>query len=509
MLTLAHGTRFLLAWSALVGFGSLGGAQGDWVRAGALLPPEGYVGTERHYGWDAALVGDWALVAAPPIDGGSAAGGAYLYEGTGANWRLDREFAVLGGTPQDDFARSLALTMGRAWIGAPGERQGAGAAYLYEHQGADWNLTLRYAPTPGSGQDSLGAALTILGDTALVGAPGDGAVHVLERGGGTWQPTAILRPSEAGGEEDFGRAVLFDGLRAFVGAPGAGAVYVYLHDGQTWSLEARLQPAGLTQDFGASLAVEGVTLVVGAPKDEGEGRAYVFERAPTGWFQTGVLAPNEISPSHDFGASVSVLRRTVAVGAPGEGADFGTLHVFERTPQGWLPRQRFQADPQPGDGRFAYHVALGRHTLLGNFGLNDTGVISYVGALYVWSSEPVVRWAPVPGTLPQVPGLTPGGAHPGAALEVAAGPRHAGDGYVLFVRPVHPAATSLPDPASWLPLPGTTVVSGVLDSQGVGRFALDRPAQSDTRVNVVGWVREGSTGRFVPVSGLTGTVSPR
>jgi FG-GAP repeat len=92
----------------------------------------------------------------------------------------------------------------------------------------------------------------------------------------------------------FGGAVAMDGDTLAVGAPAenlaagdeAGVVYVYLRTGDQWALQQRLLAAdghgGVT--FGASLALDGDTLLVGAPHADATGgldagAAYVFVRS--------------------------------------------------------------------------------------------------------------------------------------------------------------------------------------------------------------------------------------
>jgi len=478
-------------------------AQTHWVRSGTLLPEEGYVATQRHFGWDYSVVGDWVLVAAPPIAGGSSEGIAYVYEGTGSDWRLDQALSAPAGTPEDDFARSTALAPGWAWIGAPGERDRAGAAYLFEHQGSGWVRVLRYAPPVHSDHDELGATVAIRGGRALVSAPGDGAVHILENDGGTWTTSAVLRPPAGEDPQDFGRALAQDDSRVFVGSPKQGAVYVFNASSGTWSLESLLLPSASASAFGSALALEGSTLVVGAPHDENQGQVFVFEH-DTAWTQSACLVAPGISPAHSFGASVSLAGSVLVAGAPGEDRDFGSMSLFERRPHGWVTAGRFSADPQDGDGRFAYHVAVCPDMLMGNIGLNDTGVIAYLGAIYVWTPQPVVTPSHVARSAG--PGSGPPRSH--VALEVDAGPGSAGRRCFLVTWPATIESDAMgigssPEAVLRRALRGTVpaLLPGLLDARGHASFALSPPAcLAGHRLGVAAIVLDGGPSSVRSVS---------
>ena len=108
------------------------------------------------------------------------------------------------------------------------------------------------------------------------------------------------------GQEDdyFGADVAVDGDTAVVGATtnfqSAGYVYVFTRDGDTWTQTARLQGSDTESgdQFGVNVAIEGDTIVVGAPKHPNgtrpAGRRRLHVR-PHGRRRTGRRRPS--SPS--------------------------------------------------------------------------------------------------------------------------------------------------------------------------------------------------------------------
>jgi FG-GAP repeat len=78
-------------------------------------------------------------------------------------------------------------------------------------------------------------------------------------------------------------------------------------------------------DFPASVGISGTTAVVGdCPLNLGNGAAYVFVKAGSGWSQSAELTASDASPNTDFGCSVAISGSTVIVGAGGVGTAGGT-----------------------------------------------------------------------------------------------------------------------------------------------------------------------------------------
>src|SRR5690348_17296190 len=91
-------------------------------------------------------------------------------------------------------------------------------------------------------------------------------------------------------------------LRSLDASTVAGAAYVFVRSGTTWAQQAYLKAAnaGVSDNFGSSVAVSDDIIVVGAPGESGDatstmsasndnasgaGAAYVFVRSGTTWAQ--------------------------------------------------------------------------------------------------------------------------------------------------------------------------------------------------------------------------------
>ena len=153
-------------------------------------------------------------------------------------------------------------------------------------------LEQKLIASDGAAGDLLGQSVAIDGDTAVVGAPdanGErGAVYVYQRAGNGWAQTAKLSASDAG--FDFlGDSVAIEGDTIVAGAPGGtfankGSVYTFARAGAA----ARTETAKLTASDGAagdvlggSVAIDGDTIVASAPGDDvgantNQGSASIF-----------------------------------------------------------------------------------------------------------------------------------------------------------------------------------------------------------------------------------------
>ncbi len=152
-------------------------------------------------------------------------------------------------------------------------------------QAQGWAETRVVLASDGEAGDGFAYALALSADTLVVGAFADsqggvnsGTAYVFERdlgGSGAWGEARQLVSSDAGAGDSFGSAVAIDGDTLVVGAPDAvgfgpdsGAAYVFERDAGgagAWGQVAKLTSAnGVdSQSFGCALGISGDTVVVG------------------------------------------------------------------------------------------------------------------------------------------------------------------------------------------------------------------------------------------------------
>lgn len=250
-----------------------------------------------------------------------------------------------------------------------------------DERGAQYPLTIDpiaqqaylKASNTGAG-DNFGHAVTIDGNTAIIGAPSEasnatgvngdqgnndfalaGAAYVFVSTLTGWEQQAYLKASNTGAGDRFGISVSLSGDTAVIGAQGeagpstgvngpessdaaskAGAAYIFVRSGITWSQQAYIKASntGVEDAFGHAVDISGDLVVVGALREAspamgvdgdqapntaiGAGAAYVFGRTGTTWAQQAYLKASNANGADFFGVSVSVSGDTIVVGARSE-----------------------------------------------------------------------------------------------------------------------------------------------------------------------------------------------
>ena len=236
-----------------------------------------------------------------------------------------------------------------------------GAAYVYtkDSNGA-WSQQAKLTASDGADGDEFGISVAVDGDTVVVGARGDvsktGAIYVFTKpSDGDWTSTITeTKLTATGGAADdlFGASVALYGGTIVVGAPGAGSAYVFTRNSETgeWSQVAKLTAsnAGADDLFGNSVAVDDDTIAVGAYGKDGNsladsGLVYVFVKSGgVAWAtttETVQLRASDRAANDNFGRSVAVGSSTIVVGASGDrnAADLstGSAYVFTEPDTGW------------------------------------------------------------------------------------------------------------------------------------------------------------------------------
>lgn len=338
---------------------------------------------------------------------------------------------ITSGMPRaasDEFGVSVSISGTTAIVGAPG-REGfflnSGAAYIYTLGDSGWGDEVVLQPDAGN-TTRFGSSVAVSGDVAVVGSPlhdfnisaNCGAAYIYRRVGGAWQPPQHLLPPSPGSNNNFGAAVATSGDLVLVGeiagdgpAGNCGLVHVYRDTGGSFVLEATLAATdpGSFDQFGAALAVEGETIVVGAPFRNNAGAAYVFQNSGSpgspSWSSAGPMTPVGIAAGDLFGFSVSIDGTRAAVGAPQADVnavvDTGTAYIIDAVTTSPAITTTLTA---PGGGGpndyFGYSVSIwDTRVLVGAYSSNPNSTIE-AGEVHVfnfdgsaWNEDTILRAA--------------------------------------------------------------------------------------------------------------------
>ncbi len=403
------------------------------LQASELAPVN--VVEDDKFGYSVAVDGDIAVVGAYQDDSDEPngivdSGAAYVFTRSGGVvWDEGVKLTASDGAPYDNFGISVAVDDNTIVIGASGDDDNgadSGSVYVFTRDpySGVWSQAAKLTASDGEALGYFGQSVAVSGDTVLVGAYQDddegndledsGSVYVFtkptsEGGWSDWNDlpqtatnenyddkdrlTAKLTASDAADDDNFGTSVALDGDTAVIGAPGdddngidSGSVYVFVKPLNGWATTsthtAKLTDRGgaAGDSFGVSVAVDGVTAVVGAHQhdDKGidSGSAYVFMKpSGTAWITTSTwtakLTADDGEAFDYFGYSVAVDGDTAAVGAyqdDDKGADSGSVYVFTKDSETgtWRQTNKLTEDPGEADGWFGYSVAVdaGAHTAL-------------------------------------------------------------------------------------------------------------------------------------------------
>jgi hypothetical protein len=319
-----------------------------------------------------------------------------------------QKFSAPNGMASDYFGWSVAAAGSRVVVGAPQFdsdfmlTNNLGTAYVFDASGSFVRELLPAAPNERSRDDTYGRSVAASGNLIAVGSPGAddvgsfaGEVFVFNADTGAQVANLVPtgnRRNPADGSA-FGSAVDVSADRIVVGAPGAfvrgggnigGFGAMYLYDANTRRLITRVTPPGTRakDNVGYSVAVEGSTVVAGAPFDSiaapEAGAAYVFSSSNGGLrFK---LTASDASVEDRFGFAVSTNGALIAVGAPFDddrGSSSGSVYLFNAT-TGAMVRKFVAGDGQTDD-QFGIAVDLVGNTLaVGAWGDNDGAGSVYV-----------------------------------------------------------------------------------------------------------------------------------
>jgi hypothetical protein len=264
--------------------------------------------------------------------------------------------------------------------------------------------------------DQLGSSVAIDGDTIVAGAPLDtvgtnatqGSVYTFTRTGGPGRTEiAKLTASDGAAGDQLGSSVAIDGDTIVAGAlldnvglnADQGSAYTFARTGAA----ARTETAKLTATDGAasdrlgsSVAVDGDTIVAGAPFDATGtttqlGSAYTFASAgAAARTETAKLTASDGAMFDTLGFSVAIDGDTIVAGAPGDtvGTNFeqGSVYTFARA--GAAARTdaaKLTATDGAAQDLLGISVAIdGDSIIAGAFG-NDVGANIDQGSAYTFA----------------------------------------------------------------------------------------------------------------------------
>lgn len=236
------------------------------------------------------------------------------------------------------------------------------------------------------------------GHVAIGSTASAGNVWVADWGTTDYGSTVNLNGDNQNASQ-FGASIAIAGSWLAVGAPQyltgstrIGAVYMYQR-GSSWTNSATrvTAPSGNQNNltlFGTDLALYGTTLVVGAPGyNSNYGNVEVYDYSGGSWTHTTTLSNPSATNAQEFGYSVAIFGNTMAVGAPYENNSNGAVYIFTLSGGTWGNMVTLESQSLG----FGWSVSLASATDLAvgapgsQFTITSTTASANGGAAYVYS----------------------------------------------------------------------------------------------------------------------------
>lgn len=384
-----------------------------WTQVSKLVSPDGRGGDS--FGTAVAFNSEVIVCGAPLHDLQSPNNGAaYTYVPDGVVWRYDAKISPSGLPAHAFFGISLAIHEDEVLAGATGDfvtGTNQGSAYLHAKTPTGWVQRARFRyPNPANGE-SWGHSVGLSSQTAILGAPfantdstPKGLALVYSRAGDAWAQGEVRSTAQERQAQSYlGISVAIDGEYAVAGAnqfdspfTDQGAIYVFARS-KAWQnltfFPLVASDAAANDRFGSSVAINGDTLISGAPQNDlgpvvDAGSAYIFVRgAGENWTQQGgpLIASDGVA-GDNLGNSVAIDGDTAILGAPGDdtGSVFnhGCAYIFQRSGTNWSQATKLLAPDFTANDNFGFSVDIhGGIAVVGAYSKDGRG------AAYVFRRE--------------------------------------------------------------------------------------------------------------------------
>ena len=331
------------------------------------------------------------------------------------------ELTASDGATNAYFGYSASLSGNTGLVGAYGSNASQGAAYLYRSLDTASGMVtqnVKLTASDGVGGDLFGYSVSLSGNTGLVGAAyatigshlSQGAAYLyrsLDTASGTVTQNVKLTASDGAENDSFGFAVSLSGNTGLVGASAAtigsntsqGAAYVYrsldtASGTITQNVKLTASDGAVNAFFGSAVSLSGNTALVGAYKakignNSSQGAAYLYRNLDTASgavTQDVKLTASDGAINASFGYSVSLSGNAALVGAYGSNLSQGAAYLYRNlyTASGTVTQdvKLTASDGVTGGDRFGSSVSLDGDTfIVGAYFANSHTGRAYTGSV--------------------------------------------------------------------------------------------------------------------------------
>ena len=391
----------------------------NWLLQQKLAPTN--TTSVADFGWSVSLSGDTVLIGAPSASSG---GSAYVYTRSNGTWAPQAFLTAPVPVLYNEFGYSVTLSSNTALIGCYADTVSGhaeqGSAYVFTRAGTNWTFEAQLSAPDGIANDWFGFSVALSGDTAFCGEHRDtvnfktqcGSVHVFNRTNSTWGYDTKLLAFDSAANDNFGRAVSLRGDTALIGAPlddgpplsgtgvDQGSAYIFFRANGVWGGTQKIIAfdRATSDAFASAVAIDGLTAIVSSHLDDigtavNQGSAHIYAVPQCrgcdvqNWAGEILYPPN--TNSVGVGASVAILNDTAVVGASALGSPFeGAAFIYTNGPSGWgMAANLFNVH---SNSTFGWSVALTKNwVVVGEPGANRVAVYTKTNQLWQLVQEPL------------------------------------------------------------------------------------------------------------------------
>ena len=253
---------------------------------------------------------------------------------------------------------------------------------MYIRSNQTWSTTATQTLT--NADSKFGSSLALDSNVLVVGDPinnsakGIAYIYTFNSNSQLFTLNSSITASDSANTKNFGYSVAINNGTIVIGENNSTAsndeVYVFnVNTAGIWLINANDINGAYGNQYGASVAIDDNIIVIGAPKTTTyTGAAYVYINQSGTWtLAQSLTSLDTLATSSNFGISVSISGKYIAVGASGTGATIsgstnGVCYLFQQNNNTWSQCAKIYQTPPyvVNNAQFGLSVAINANHLL-------------------------------------------------------------------------------------------------------------------------------------------------
>lgn len=199
---------------------------GEWIQNNRFVADSSY---KSAYFGASVKMADQYLIIGDYQHGKNKQGQAVIYHVEDGVWTQQANFFGGAATRNNEFGRAVSISKTHAVVASPNESstenkkaKSSGAVYVYQRSQTLWQPQIRLVASDESKHANFGSSVALYKDYLLIGAHGDsqnaGAAYLFKLTDGAWNEVTKITLSDASSQDHFGNAVSLGESSFVIGA---------------------------------------------------------------------------------------------------------------------------------------------------------------------------------------------------------------------------------------------------------------------------------------------------